>query len=136
MYKKVFFLFIVIIVSFCQQETFATSSFAPFIEVKKIPNFSDSNLSVLSHLSIKQIESLTGKKLNLKERFALKIYKSKPALFNQYIDSTEEKKTGEKGIVVEVAWDRFVNWIVYSRNKFAVSAGCDYCYCVWYFHTG
>ena len=98
MYKKVFFLFIVIIVSFCQQETFATSSFAPFIEVKKIPNFSDSNLSVLSHLSIKQIESLTGRKLNLKERFALKIYKSKPALFNQYIDSTEEKKLEKKAL--------------------------------------
>ena len=97
MYKKVYLLIILIVVSFCQQETFA-SSFTPFLEVRKSPIFSDSNLSVLNHLSIKQIESLTGRRLNLKEKIALSIYKSKPSLFNRIIDSTEEKRLEKKAL--------------------------------------
>ena len=72
----------------------------PFQFNKTLPtsNFSDSNLAIINHLSIKEIEKLAGRKLNFKEKIAIKIYKSNPALYNHIEDSTEDKKLEKKAL--------------------------------------
>ncbi len=98
MNKKILFLFIVIGAIISIQKTFAETIPFSFKNMKPAASFSDSNLSVITHLSVKEIEKLAGRKLSFKEKIAVKIYKHNPSLYNQYADSTEEKKLEKKAL--------------------------------------
>ena len=98
MNKNLLYLFIVIGGIISIQKTFAATVSFSFENVKPAAGFSDTNLSLINHLSVKEIEKLAGRKLSFKEKIAVKIYKQNPSLYHQYADSTEEKKLEKKAL--------------------------------------
>ena len=98
MNKKILFFFIVIGAIVSAQKTFAETVPFAFENVKPAVSFSDSNFSVFTNLSVKEIEKLAGRKLSFKEKIAVKIYKHNPSLFKRFADSTEEKKLERKAL--------------------------------------
>lgn len=98
MNKKILYFFIIIGAVVSTQKTFAETVPFAFENVKPAVSFSDSNFSVFSNLSVKEIEKLAGRKLSFKEKIAVKIYKHNPTLYKRFADSTEEKKLEKKAL--------------------------------------
>ena len=98
MNKKILFFFIIISAIVSAQKTFAETVPFAFENVKPAVSFSDSNFSVFSNLSVKEIEKLAGRKLSFKEKIAVKIYKHNPTLYKRFADSTEEKNLEKKAL--------------------------------------
>ncbi|MCY7291957.1 MAG: hypothetical protein LH615_07210 [Ferruginibacter sp.] len=98
MYKKVFILFMLIMCCVSTKKVFADAVPYQFEKQKTTLNFSDSNLHLITRLSIKEIEKLSGRKLNFKEKMAVKLYKSNPIFYNNFTDSTQEKKLERKAL--------------------------------------
>ena len=98
MNKKILFFFIVIGAIVSAQKTFAETVPFSFENVKPAVSFSDSNFSVFTNLSVKEIEKLAGRKLSFKEKIAVKIYKHNPSLYKRFADSTDEKKMEKKAL--------------------------------------
>ncbi|MEO5944413.1 MAG: hypothetical protein ABIP30_10270 [Ferruginibacter sp.] len=96
MNKKVSVLLILIIFCVAAKTAFAVGIPHQFAQQKTSIEFSDSSLYLLTHLSIKEIQLLSGRKLTFKEKIALKIYKSNPGFFNRFTDSTDQKKLENK----------------------------------------
>jgi len=98
MYKKVCVLFVLIICCVSTKKLFAETVPYQFEKQKTTLNFSDSNFNVINRLSVKEIEKLSGRKLNFKEKIAIKLYKSNPQFYNNFVDSTDEKKIEKKAL--------------------------------------
>lgn len=98
MNKKILFFIIIIGAIVSAQKTFAETVPFAFENVKPALSFSDSNFSVFTNLSVKEIEKLAGRKLSFKEKIAVKIYKHNPSLYKRFADSTEEKKLEKKAL--------------------------------------
>ena len=98
MQKKILFLFFLLTCCIFTNKTFAEVLPFQFEKQKATVNFSDSNLKLLTHLSVKEIEKLSGRKLSFKEKIAVKLYKSNPNFYNQFVDSTEEKRLEKKAL--------------------------------------
>jgi hypothetical protein len=96
MNKKVSVLFIVIIFCAASKTLFAVGIPHQFAQQKTSLNFSDSSLDLLTHLSIKDIQKLSGRKLTFKEKVSLKLYRSNKGFFNRFADSTDQKKLERK----------------------------------------
>ncbi|MEO7046326.1 MAG: hypothetical protein ABI091_13535 [Ferruginibacter sp.] len=96
MNKAVIVLFIMIMCFTSTTKIFAVSIPHSFEQQQTSHNFSDSSLYLLTHLSIKEIQILSGRKLTFKEKIALKIYKSNAGFFNRFADSTDQKKLEKK----------------------------------------
>jgi hypothetical protein len=96
MNKTVVVLFIMMMCFSSTTKIFAVGINHQFEKQQKSQNFYDSSLYVLTHLSIKEIQKLSGRKLTFKEKIALKIYKSNAGFFNRFADSTDQKKLERK----------------------------------------
>ena len=98
MNKKILSSLFLIICIISTQKIFAETVTFQIKKNKIAFYFFDSSLTIINHLSIKEIEKLAGRKLSFKEKIAVKIYKSHPSLYNQFADSKEEKKQEKKAL--------------------------------------
>lgn len=96
MNKKVLLLFIVLACSATVKTALAVGIPHQFGQQKTSHTFTDSSLYLLTHLSIKEIQKLSGRKLTFKEKIALKLYKSNAGFFNRGADSADQKKLEKK----------------------------------------
>ena len=98
MNKNILFFFIFIGATFFSKYTSGASVSFAIEKRNSSALFSDSNLSIFNHLSIKEIEKRAGRTLKLKEKVAIKFFKANPSLFKQFTDSAEDKKWEKKAL--------------------------------------